>query len=195
MSGQSIYPPPVPHMLGFKIVEGVTGYAVSYNFIKAYCWSCRVPKGPAGWGIADEWRELKGHIAGKGYHAVVFQSHGVLKHHYIHRLILEAFVGPCPEGKECLHGVAGKNCNLPSNLSWGTRHENMQDQHRDGTILLGTKNPSCSLSEEVVLQIFRESKTGENQKSIAKRHGVCQMTVSHIKRGVTWKHLTQKDKV
>ena len=51
----------------------------------------------------------------------------------VHRLVLASFVGPCPEGKECLHGAAGISDNSVSNLKWGTREENQYDRHRDGT--------------------------------------------------------------
>lgn len=51
----------------------------------------------------------------------------------VHRLVLEAFVGPCPEGKEACHGPAGSGDNSLGNLRWDTRSENMLDQVRHGT--------------------------------------------------------------
>lgn len=54
---------------------------------------------------------------------------------YIHRLVLEAFVGPCPDGMEGCH----KNCNTAdnrlSNLRWDTKSGNAAD-----TIRLGRKH-------------------------------------------------------
>jgi hypothetical protein len=44
------------------------------------------------------------------------------------RLVLEAFVGPCPPGKEMCHGNRDKmDCSL-ANLRWGTHAENMRDE-------------------------------------------------------------------
>ena len=45
----------------------------------------------------------------------------------VHQLVLEAFVGPCPPGHQCLH----KNNNpadnrWPENIRWGTHAENQQ---------------------------------------------------------------------
>jgi hypothetical protein len=48
-------------------------------------------------------------------------------------MVLEAFVGPCPEDKHGgLHWDDDKDNNTLSNLRWGTMSENMQDQLRNG---------------------------------------------------------------
>jgi hypothetical protein len=56
------------------------------------------------------------------------------KWYYIHRLVLETFVEPCPEGMECRHYPDGnpRNCYL-ENLSWGTPIQNMSDKKEHGT--------------------------------------------------------------
>ena len=54
-------------------------------------------------------------------------------HVLVHRLVLTAWIGSCPEGFECLHGPAGVSDNSVSNLRWGTRKENELDKIRDGT--------------------------------------------------------------
>ena len=50
----------------------------------------------------------------------------------VHRLVLEAFVGPCPLGMECLHADDDPANNSLSNLRWGTRSENIHDRVRNG---------------------------------------------------------------
>lgn len=50
----------------------------------------------------------------------------------IHQLVLEAFVGPCPEGMECRHDNDIPDDNRRSNLRWGTRSENHRDRVRNG---------------------------------------------------------------
>lgn len=52
---------------------------------------------------------------------------------YVHRLVLEAFVGPCPAGQECLHGNGIPSDNRLRNLRWGTRSENSLDALKHGT--------------------------------------------------------------
>lgn len=48
----------------------------------------------------------------------------------VHKLVMEAFVGPCPRGMEVLHGP--KDNDHLDNLSYGTRSQNIHDRNRDG---------------------------------------------------------------
>lgn len=50
---------------------------------------------------------------------------------YTYRLVLEAFVGPCPVGMEALHWDDDVNNNTLGNLRWGTRTDNMRDMSRN----------------------------------------------------------------
>ena len=50
----------------------------------------------------------------------------------VHRLVAEAFIGPCPLGQEVRHGDGNPKNNFASNLSYGTRSDNMQDRLRHG---------------------------------------------------------------
>ena len=52
----------------------------------------------------------------------------------VHRLVLEAFVGPSPPNKPwALHGPNGITDNTPGNLYWGSPTRNTLDRKRDGT--------------------------------------------------------------
>lgn len=68
-----------------------------------------------------------------GYHVVHLRKDGVSWSVRVHRLVLTAWVGPCPDGCECLHGPNGRDDNSVSNLRWGSHAENMSDKCRDGT--------------------------------------------------------------
>ena len=72
---------------------------------------------------------------GAGNHlSASLMKNGVKKTLYIHRLVLESFVGPCPEGMEGRHFPdRNPNNNRLENLSWGTHTENMQDKIIHGT--------------------------------------------------------------
>lgn len=50
----------------------------------------------------------------------------------VHRLVLEAFVGPCPPGMETCHADDNPSNNHLSNLRWDSRRENMLDRVRNG---------------------------------------------------------------
>lgn len=51
----------------------------------------------------------------------------------VHRLVLEAFVGPCPDGQEGCHSDGNPENNHVGNLRWATRSENQLDSVRHGT--------------------------------------------------------------
>lgn len=50
----------------------------------------------------------------------------------VHRLVLEAFVGPCPDGMETRHRDGDPTNNRLSNLCWGTPAENAEDKKSQG---------------------------------------------------------------
>lgn len=74
-----------------------------------------------------------------GYQRV---SLGARRDDYIHRLVLFAFVGPCPKGMQCAHEDGNNSNNRLDNLSWKTPSANGLDKRRHGTALLGSRNPS-----------------------------------------------------
>jgi len=50
---------------------------------------------------------------------------------YVYRLVLGAFIGPCPVGMEALHWDDDSSNNALVNLRWGTRTDNMRDMSRN----------------------------------------------------------------
>lgn len=74
------------------------------------------------------------HVGRNGYLTVGLSKQGWQRTLRVHRLVLEAFVGPCPQGMECLHHPdPDKANNSLGNLRWGTRAENMEHQQADGS--------------------------------------------------------------
>lgn len=89
------------------------------------------------------------------------------------RLVMLAFVGPCPEGTRVRYGPGGKaDCSL-ANLSYG-------------------RNPGNStLTPEMVAAIKAElaSPARPSLSSIARRHGVSVPCIWDISRGHSWGHI------
>lgn len=54
-----------------------------------------------------------------------------------HRVVLEAWVGPCPAGCEACHNDGDGTNNNVSNLRWGTRSSNARDRITHGTHVSG----------------------------------------------------------
>lgn len=57
---------------------------------------------------------------------------GVQTNKHVHRIVLEAWVGPCPDGKEGCHGRGGPTDNSVGNLRWDTHQNNVLDMYKDG---------------------------------------------------------------
>lgn len=77
-------------------------------------------------------RPLKAQINRAGYHVVGLDRAGRNVSRFVHRLVLEAFVGPRPSGMEACHFPDhDKSNNSLSNLRWDTHAENEKDNYRD----------------------------------------------------------------
>lgn len=83
----------------------------------------------------------KGFIKGKpkkisagahGYPVTRLTRNGRTKGALVHRLVLEAFVGPCPPNMEACHANAIRTDNRLENLRWDTYSENQYDKGRVG---------------------------------------------------------------
>ena len=77
--------------------------------------------------------ELRGRDIGSGHLQVALYAKGKRSNLQVHRLVLAAFVGPCPEGMEVRHlnGIPGDNRLV--NLAYGTSSENKRDMIAHGT--------------------------------------------------------------
>lgn len=80
---------------------------------------------------------------------------------YVHHLVLEAFLGPCPPGNECCHWNDDPSDNRLKNLRWGTRSENVHDQVRNGNHLSARKE-TCKSGHPL---------SGDNLYHFPSRHG------------------------
>lgn len=67
-----------------------------------------------------------------GYKQVALSMNNQAATKKVHRLVLEAFVGPCPPGMESLHGDDDPANNHVSNLRWGTHRENCIERESNG---------------------------------------------------------------
>ncbi len=74
------------------------------------------------------WTPMKPRPHVDGYLTVKIQG----KPRTVHRLVLEAFVGPCPPGMQCRHLDGNPANNRLENLAWGTHAENAADKIRHG---------------------------------------------------------------
>jgi hypothetical protein len=118
-------------------------------------------------------------IANTGY--IQVNIAGSVRH--VQRLVLEAFIGPCPYGHEACHGNGVRTDNRLENLRWDTRKGNMADASRHGTTNRGERCPTSKLTREQVQSIRAAS---GSQQEIAGRFGVSREHVRDIRSGKRW---------
>ena len=106
----------------------------------------------------------------------------------VHRIVLAAFVGPCPDGMEGCHNDGNPANNRIENLRWDTHVSNMADKTTHGTIAVGERHGCSVLTAEDVREMRSLYATGNyKQRDLAKRFGVVQATVYYIVNRITWK--------
>lgn len=122
--------PPFPEIEGceFRHVPEYLGYAADST---GGIWSCFMPRGQMSGKRA--WRPLA-MCKKDGYMHVRVVDIKTRRHPSVkvHRLVCSAFHGPCPRGLECCHGDGRRDNNVPSNLRWDTRRNNLLDSVRLG---------------------------------------------------------------
>lgn len=83
-------------------------------------------------GAPPEGRILQPATSATGYFVVRIKYDDKWQVRHVHRLVLEAFVGPRPEGGATRHLNDVKEDNSLGNLTWGTYSENAYDRVRNG---------------------------------------------------------------
>lgn len=84
------------------------------------------------WSVASN-RAMRGYVTGAGYRRLSLSGGGAATFVLVHRVVLEAFVGPCPDGLVTRHLDGNPLNNALSNLTYGTYTENNLDILRHGT--------------------------------------------------------------
>lgn len=115
------------------------------------------------------------------YRRVNLSENGVAKLVFVHRLVLEAFAGPCPEGCQTLHADDDPSNNRLDNLSWGTPKKNHEAINRHGV-----RNSRAKLSEDDVRAIRLSAL---RHCDLARRYNVSSTTIEKIRNRKLWRSL------
>lgn len=134
-------------------------------------------------------KELCPEIDRDGYKRVILSKNGKKRKQLVHRLVMLAFVGECPEGMQVCHYNGDPADNRIENLRYGTPKENMRDRDRHGRThhSRGEKSGTAKTTLAVVNEIReRYGKGGVMQKDLAEEYGLSKMAVSRIVRYHSW---------
>lgn len=181
----------------------VDGYDWSWAFVifretvafPGYCvgsdgtvWT-RKGKGPRT-PLRANWRLLNREPGVNGHERVRLCHKGAVVRYLVHRLVLETFIGPCPDGMvACHYPDPSPSNNSVFNLRWATRQDNERDAVEHGTRIMGSHHPQSKLTEVDVLEMRAQYKAGVPSKVLAARYGLNRNTVSGIVFRRMWKQI------
>lgn len=180
-------------MVEYREVRGFPGYRVGDD---GTVWSC-LQRSSTGSGqlcyvVGPTWRRLKSWPTGpkrrvRRYHVVKLSDR---RTRYVHRLVLEAFAGPCPPGMEACHRDGNPHNNAARNLRWDTPQGNAADKRRHGTHAVGEAVNGAKMSADRVRAIREEyAAGGVTHSDLARRHGVSRPAIAKIVRHARWAHV------
>lgn len=132
-----------------------------------------------------DWIKLRPIFNSDGYYQVVlYRSSRERFRRCIHRLVLEAFIGPRPQGMIARHLNGDKYDNRRENLTWGTPAENSRDMVAHGRSIRGERCNKAKMTEAQVREI--RNRVGEAAFDLAKEFNVRPATIWNIRTRKTW---------
>lgn len=178
-------------MTRYKNIPGFPGYRAGSD---GSIWSRWCRQG-CGWRygtkpILGQWKMLKPFVTDQGYLRYTLVVQGKRRLVFGHVLILEAFVGPRPQGLEVRHFPDRTRANNSvSNLSWATKSRNAKDRAIHGTTCKGEKSSGHILRERDVRTIRERRLSGESYASIARDYKVSDRCIRNICSRKSWGHI------
>lgn len=120
----------------------------------------------------------------------LYRERGMMKVKAVHRIVLEAFVGPCPPGMQCCHWDGDTSNNRVENLRWDTPKNNQADRERHGRHDKGSECVKAKLTEDDIpaIRSFKTDRRGV-MSAVARNYGVDPATIRDIWVGKTWGHV------
>lgn len=160
----------------YRHIEGFPGYAIGSN---GAVWSQ----------LRGSWKQRKTRIDRAGYALVRLSRDGKVFEFRVHRLVMAAFIGPCPPGYEVAHNDGIRtNANL-SNLRYDTHKGNHSDRLRHGTSNAGGANGMAKLTDDAVRAMRRLHRGGTSKADLAAAFSVEVRNVNRVLRGDRWGHV------
>lgn len=173
----------------WKDIPGYSGYQVS-NYGRVISYWHRVGTHGAmmntwRWEITGDPKLLGTRLVKRGHYRYVTLQREPSKQPIrpVHQLVLEAFVGPRPDGQQARHLDDDKSNNTLANLAWGTKSENLQERTLNG------RNPANKLNPADVQEIRKLLATGMTQQSVADIFHLNQSTIARINSRQRWGYI------
>jgi len=135
-------------------------------------------------------RPMLPHPDKDGYLRVRVRLNGRYVNRAVHRLIAEAFHGPCPDDLVCAHLDGSRDNNTPQNLTYCQQVENIAHKAMHGTTARGERIAVAKLCERDVRAI-RDAFTGQHGQltALARVFGVSRVAIRNVVNRKVWSHV------
>ena len=153
----------------------IPGYSEYFVSIDGQIYSTKTKK------IMKQMENESGHL-----YVYLYDGRGNNKKVFVHRALLRGFVGDPQENQECRHLDGNPKNNKLSNLSWGTRQQNIDDKRRHGRMPIPHESEFTKLSPTDIPTI-RKLKGCKTSREVGKLFRTSHTTIQKIWRGERWK--------
>jgi hypothetical protein len=138
-------------------------------------------------GRVRRFRLLKPSLASSGYTKIGFRRGTHWLTRFTHQLVAEAFLGPCPMGKEVNHINGIKSDNRPVNLEYVTRKQNAKNALDRQAYKRKSDHYRSRLKPKQRARIVRLYTEGKfNMPQLAIKFKTSKATVFRLVRNKTW---------
>lgn len=121
-----------------------------------------------------------------GYVYVSLSNGDKAKKTAVHRIVLEAFVGPSGPKQQACHNDGVRTNNSVDNLRWDSARANAADKAIHGTALLGERSPTSILTQDQVIEIRARP---EGSIRLGREYGVASSTIRAVRLRQNWAHV------
>lgn len=113
----------------------------------------------------------------------------------VHRLVMAAFVGPCPDGKQVNHVNGIKTDNRLANLEYVTQTDNQRHAEYHGLApkrYRGRANKNAKLTVRDVQMIRKFAELGMPPAALGRAYWVDPTTIEDIRDRKAWSHVPEE---
>jgi hypothetical protein len=123
----------------------------------------------------------------RGYPSVTLHRDGTRLVSTVHKLVLEAFAGPRPEGFHGAHLDGDRTNSRPDNLAWVSPSENERHKLEHGRDRRGEKSPHSKLTNQEAERIREMVAGGSSRRAVAAHLGMAESSIRRIVNGARYK--------
>lgn len=140
-------------------------------------------------GVPGRVKSIAQSVGRTGYLRVGLSRAGYRYRRSVHRLVLKAFSGRCPKGKQASHLNGDRSDNRACNLAWETPRQNSARKIDHGTLSYGERHYCAKLTEANVVLMRQRHAGGESYTSLAAEFGVAIQVARKAIMGQSWRHV------